>query len=261
MIEKNNTTKNIISILIILFLLFIISFQEKFNQFISKKNMKFLLLLLLIYIIYMKFDLIYLIIFLCSYIVSTTNFSDLKKNTYIKRIQKKIEEFFSDNFREKKKEDFENKEIFSTDSSKKNKEELNQLEKKIDEIKQIKDYFDVKPFALQNQIINESDNKDTSLEENNSSLENQSSIEKNNSYSSISTKNSDTHENFIEEQNNHQNNNQEHKELLEKLNQFQFENSSDNHESQSSPIEPFKDQVSDLNNLFQEIETNFKNNI
>ena len=208
----------------------------------------------------MKFDLIYLIIFLCSYIVSTTNFSDLKKNNYIKKIQKKIEEFFSDDLK-KKKESFENKENFSTDSSKKNKEELNQLEKKIDEIKQIKDYFDVKPFALHNQIINESDNKDTSLEENNSSLENQSSIEKNNSYSSISTKNSDNRENFIEEQNNHQNNNQEHKELLEKLNQFQFENSSDNHASQSSPIEPFKDQVSDLNNLFQEIETNFKNNI
>lgn len=257
MIEKNNTTKNIISILIILFLLFIISFQEKFNQFISKKNMKFLLLLLLIYIIYMKFDLIYLIIFLCSYIVSTTNFSDLKKNTYIKRIQEKIEEFFSDDSRKKKKEAFENKKNFSIDSSEKNKEELNQLEKKIDEIKQIKDYFEVKPFALQNQKINESDNKDNSLEENNSSLENQSSIEKNNSNSNISNKKSDNLGNFIEEQNN----NQEHKELLEKLNQFQFEKSSDSHTSQSSPIEPFKDQVSDLNNLFQEIETNFKNNI
>ena len=255
--EKYTTIKNIISILIILFLLFIISFQEKFNQFISKKNMKFLLLLLLIYIIYIKVDLIYLIIFLCSYIVSTTDFSDLKKNTYIKKFQEKIEEIFSDDFRKRKKEAFENKENFPIDSSKKNKEELNQLEKKIGELKQIKDYFDVKPFALQNQTINESDNKDNSLEKDNSSLENQSSIEKNNSYSSISNKNSDTHENFIDDQNN----NPEHKELLEKLNQFQFENSSDNHASQSSPIEPFKDQVSDLNNLFQEIETNFKNNI
>jgi hypothetical protein len=257
--EKYTTIKNIISILIILFLLFIISFQEKFNQFIGKKNMKFLLLLIFIYFIYMKFDLIYLIILLCIYIVSTTDFSKIKKNTYIRPIQEKIEELFSDNGKIKKKETFENKEKISNDSPEKTKEDLNQLKQKIDELKKMNEYFDVKPYDVSNnQTSSESVNKNNSLEENNSSLENHTSIEKNNASSNSNINNQ---ENYSSQEQNNNQNNQEQKELLEKLDQFQFENSSDTHTSQSSPIEPFKDQVSDLNNLFQEIETNFKNKI
>ena len=256
--EKYTTIKNIISVLIILFLLFIISFQEKFNQFIGKKNMKFLLLLIFIYFIYMKFDLIYLIILLCIYIISTTDFSKIKKNTYIQPIQEKIEELFSDTGKIKKKETFENKEKISNDSPEKTKEDLNQLKQKIDELKKMNEYFDVKPYVLNNQTSNESINKNNSLEENNSSLENHNAIEKN---SSSSNSNINTQENYSSQEQNHSQNNQEQKELLEKLNQFQFENSSDAPTSQSSPIEPFKDQVNDLNNLFQEIETNFKNKI
>ena len=197
--DKYSTFKNIFSILILLVLFFIISKIKNLNNFILKKNIQLLIFCIIIYLIYIKVDLLLLVICISIFILYNIK---LDKNKYLNYFHEKINLFSSD------KNNFfsynEKKESFKNNSSNKINE-IKDLELKMDQLKNLSNNFDFKPYS---KIDNNFDNNELN--------------------SNIYKKNEEP---IIEQ---------------DKLNKN---------------IEPFKGDVENLKNLFNEIESNFKNNI
>ena len=197
--DKYSTFKNIFSILILLVLFFIISNIKNLNNFILKKNIQLLIFCIIIYLIYIKVDLLLLVICISIFILYNIK---LDKNKYLNYFHEKINLFSSD------KNNFfsynEKKESFKNNSSNKINE-IKDLELKMDQLKNLSNNFDFKPYS---KIDNNFDNNELN--------------------SNIYKKNEEP---IIEQ---------------DKLNKN---------------IEPFKGDVENLKNLFNEIESNFKNNI
>ena len=197
--DKYSTFKNIFSILILLVLFFIISNIKNLNNFILKKNIQLLIFCIIIYLIYIKVDLLLLVICISIFILYNIK---LDKNKYLNYFHEKINLFSSD------KNNFfsynEKKESFKNNSSNKINE-IKDLELKMDQLKNLSNNFDFKPYS---KIDNNFDNNELN--------------------SNIYKKNEEP---IIEQ---------------DKLNKN---------------IEPFKGDVENLKNLFNDIESNFKNNI
>ena len=217
--KNYDTFKNIIALLILLFLFFITSNIESLNNFILKKNIRLLILCLLIYFIYSKIDLTFLILIIIIFIVFNTNIYNilLNKNTYIQYFNDKfdISNIFNNN--NKEKENFSNKkkdDVFS--------KEIDDIEEKINHLKNISNDYDFKPFVNNNKTIINNDKyintSDNNINTNNVNINN-------------------INENYI--------NNEENKDK----------------DKDKNIIIPFKENIDIIKNKFKEIESNFKNNI
>ena len=221
--KNYDTFKNIIALLILLFLFFITSNIESLNNFILKKNIRLLILCLLIYFIYNKIDLTFLILLIIIFIVFNTNIYNIliNKNSYVQYFNDKfdISNIFNNN--NKEKENFSNKkkdDVFS--------KEIDDIEEKINHLKNISNDYDFKPFVNNNKTIINND-KYINTNDNNSSNNNINSIDNN------------INENY-------------------KNNENDKDNDKDN---DKNIIIPFKENIDIIKNKFKEIESNFKNNI
>jgi hypothetical protein len=221
--KNYDTFKNIIALLILLFLFFITSNIESLNNFVLKKNIRLLILCLLIYFIYSKIDLTFLILLIIIFIVFNTNIYNIliNKNTYIQYFKDKfdISNIFNNN--NNKKENFSNKKIDDVFSK-----EIDDIEEKINNLKNISNDYDFKPFVNNNQTIINNDKYINSNESNNV----------NNNISNID--------------NNIDNNINEN-----------YKNNEEEKEKDKNIIIPFKENIDIIKNKFKEIESNFKNNI
>ena len=222
--KNYDTFKNIIALLILLFLFFITSNIESLNNFVLKKNIRLLILCLLIYFIYSKIDLTFLILIIIIFIVFNTNIYNIliNKNSYVKYFNDKfdISNIFNNN-NNKEKENFSNKkkdDVFS--------KEIDDIEEKINHLKNISNDYDFKPFVNNNKTIINND-KYINTNDNNSSNNNINSIDNN------------INENY-------------------KNNEDDKDNDKD---KDKNIIIPFKENIDIIKNKFKEIESNFKNNI
>jgi len=182
--KNYDTFKNIIALLILLFLFFITSNIESLNNFILKKNIQILILCLLIYFIYCKIDLTFLILIIIIFIVFNTNIYNilLNKNTYVQYFNDKfnLSTIFSNN---KKKENFSNQ---KEDNFSK---EIDNLEEKINYLKNISNDYDFKPFVNNNNnktIINNDKYIDNNIDNN---IDNSNENYKNNEENKEESKN------------------------------------------------------------------------
>jgi len=182
--KNYDTFKNIIALLILLFLFFITSNIESLNNFILKKNIQILILCLLIYFIYCKIDLTFLILIIIIFIVFNTNIYNilLNKNTYVQYFNDKfnLSTIFSNN---KKKENFSNQ---KEDNFSK---EIDNLEEKINYLKNISNDYDFKPFINNNNnktIINNDKYIDNNIDNN---IDNSNENYKNNEENKEESKN------------------------------------------------------------------------
>lgn len=220
--KNYDTFKNIIALLILLFLFFITSNIESLNNFILKKNIRLLILCLLIYFIYNKIDLTFLILIIIIFIVFNTNIYNilLNKNTYIQYFNDKfdISNIFNNN-KEKEKENFSNKKKDDAFSK-----EIDDIEEKINHLKNISNDYDFKPFVNNNKTIINNDKYINTNYYNN---------ENNNNANNVNNIDNNLNENYK--------NSQEDKD--------------------KNIIIPFKENIDVIKNKFKEIESNFKNNI
>ena len=221
--KNYDTFKNIIALLILLFLFFITSNIESLNNFVLKKNIRLLILCLLIYFIYSKIDLTFLILIIIIFIVFNTNIYNilLNKNTYVQYFNDKfdISNIFNNN--NKEKENFSNNKKDDEFSK-----EIDDIEEKINHLKNISNDYDFKPFVNNNKTIINNDK-----------------------YINTNDNNTDVNTNNVNNNNNNIDNN---------INENYKNNEED---KDKNIIIPFKENIDILKNKFKEIESNFKNNI
>ena len=217
--KNYDTFKNIIALLILLFLFFITSNIESLNNFVLKKNIRLLILCLLIYFIYSKIDLTFLILIIIIFIVFNTNIYNilLNKNTYIQYFNDKfdISNIFNNN--NKEKENFSNNKKDDEFSK-----EIDDIEEKINHLKNISNDYDFKPFVNNNKTIINNDKYIINGDSNNV-----------NNVNNVDNIDNNMNENYK--------NNEEDKD--------------------KNIIIPFKENIDIIKNKFKEIESNFKNNI
>ena len=165
-----------------------------------------MVILIIVYSIYIKFDLVFLILILIVLIVINSNLSELliERNSYIKYIKNKFNNYFDFS------ENFKNNQNTEKDADKK-LEGLKKIEETINELKI--DKFDFKPYENK-----QSDNKENNKKENNKIIE-------------------------------------------KKENDFSIDINDIQNKEKKKEYEPFKENVINLRNTFQEIENNFKKSI
>jgi hypothetical protein len=229
--KNYDTFKNIIALLILLFLFFITSNIESLNNFVLKKNIRLLILCLLIYFIYSKIDLTFLILIIIIFIVFNTNIYNIliNKNTYVQYFNDKfdISNIFNNN--NKEKENFSNKkkdDVFS--------KEIDDIEEKINHLKNISNDYDFKPFVSNNKTIINNDKYINTNDNNNV----------NNIDNNVNT-------NIVNNIDNNIDNN---------INE-NYKNNKEDKDIDRNIIIPFKENIDIIKNKFKEIESNFKNNI
>jgi hypothetical protein len=131
--------QNIILLVLVILLLFFISNERKFNDLISKNNVKYLFLLVVVYFIYQNYNLILLIVALLIVIYFNVDFSEkFNNNKYLGFLTNLKETFSNFQFEDEINNDFEiQNNSVDNDNTNHKKQNIEPFKEKVTEIKSL----------------------------------------------------------------------------------------------------------------------------